>query len=118
VCWRARTDRRYGAEPAGPRLQAFRHAAGLTQQQVASALGLSAVAVSQWESGYNFPSTRHRAALAALYGVPALPAPEPVRARETSALARIMKAADAADHHADGGHGREATPRPGGHTTT
>lgn len=46
----------------GKRIRKQRKAIGLTQVQVAAALDLTQVAVSQWENGTTIPQwTRHRA---------------------------------------------------------
>ena len=39
----------------GDKLQAIRHAAGLTQEQMAEELQVSRQAVSRWESNRSFP---------------------------------------------------------------
>ena len=46
---------------------AQRKAKGLTQAQVADALGVTKGAVSRWESGENFPRVDKLLAVAALY---------------------------------------------------
>lgn len=53
----------------GETLKERRGACKLTQEQVASSLGVSRQAVSKWESGAGEPSTANLLALAALYGV-------------------------------------------------
>lgn len=50
-------------------LKARRTAHGMTQEQVAEALGVSRQAVSKWESGAAEPTTSNLLALAKLYGV-------------------------------------------------
>lgn len=51
------------------RLRAARAAAGLTQEQVGRALGVSAQTIANWEHGRTSPSTADVARLAALYRV-------------------------------------------------
>jgi DNA-binding XRE family transcriptional regulator len=46
--------------------RALREAAGLTQERLGSALGVSRIAVCRWESGLRQPTRKHRAAYAAL----------------------------------------------------
>ncbi len=53
----------------GEKLKAARNGAGLTQEQVAEALGVSRQAVSKWENGTAEPSTSNLLALAKLYEV-------------------------------------------------
>lgn len=45
----------------------YRKRAGLTQMDVAKALGVSDAAVCQWEKGENMPSASRLVALAKLY---------------------------------------------------
>ena len=49
---------------SGPRLRALREAAGLSQTRLASLIGVSRNAVSQWESGETQPSSKRLAKLA------------------------------------------------------
>src|SRR5262245_21018510 len=60
---------------AGARLRELRGAARLTQQQLASRLGVSKAAVSAWERGLSRPGRAAAAALARALGV----APEALR---------------------------------------
>jgi transcriptional regulator with XRE-family HTH domain len=53
----------------GERIQTLRHAAGLTQEQLSSALEVSRQAVSKWESGEAVPELAKLIALSALFGV-------------------------------------------------
>jgi len=53
----------------GERIQTLRHAAGLTQEQLSSALEVSRQAVSKWESGEAVPELPKLVALSALFGV-------------------------------------------------
>lgn len=53
------------------RIAAARRAAGMSQEQLGEALGVSRQAVSKWESGASDPSTVNLLALARLYGVSA-----------------------------------------------
>ena len=48
-----------------------RKARGLSQEELASRLGVSRQAVSKWESGASDPSTTNLLALAKLFGVSA-----------------------------------------------
>lgn len=50
-------------------LKARRTSCGMTQEQVAEAVGVSRQAVSKWENGTAEPSTSNLLALARLYGV-------------------------------------------------
>ena len=50
-------------------LVSARKNAGLTQMQVAKALGLTDAAVTQWEKGRTKPRIKHLIQLAELYGV-------------------------------------------------
>ena len=52
-------------------LKAQRTSRGMTQEQVAEAVGVSRQAVSKWESGASDPSTANLIALAKLYGISA-----------------------------------------------
>lgn len=45
-----------------------RHRAGLSQAAVAKRLGISSVAVCQWETGKNLPRTALLCEIASLYG--------------------------------------------------
>lgn len=68
------------ADTFGSRLQSAREAAGLTQEQVADALGLHAAAVSQIERGRREPKVHLAKRLADAVGVPLdslVPAPTP-----------------------------------------
>lgn len=51
------------------KLQALRRARGLTQEEVAQALGVSRTDISEWESGRGAPERDPLKALAAFYGV-------------------------------------------------
>ena len=53
------------------RIAAARRAAGMSQEQLGEALGVSRQAVSKWESGASDPITVNLLALAKLYGVSA-----------------------------------------------
>ena len=53
----------------GEALKAHRQQSGMTQEDVAEALGVSRQAVSKWETGVAEPSTSNLLALAKLYGV-------------------------------------------------
>ena len=55
----------------GSLIRALRREAGLTQRELAEALGVSRQAVSKWETGTADPSTSNLLALAKLFGVPA-----------------------------------------------
>lgn len=48
----------------------YRKQKGLTQEQMAEAMGVSVAAVSKWEQGTSDPSTSNLCALAKLYGIP------------------------------------------------
>lgn len=50
-------------------LKRFREKSGLTQAQVADALGITRPAVTQWESGWSLPKMGHIEKLSALFGV-------------------------------------------------
>ena len=64
------------SEPEPPKrplseiLREHRTRAGMTQEYVAEALGISRQAVSKWEAGASEPTAANLAALAVLYGVP------------------------------------------------
>ena len=58
-------------ETLGTNIMRLRKEAGLTQEQLAKALGISYQAVSKWETGAAEPSTSNLLALAKLYGVDA-----------------------------------------------
>jgi len=73
---RARKSREDGAVEDGQLhqslaeiLKARRTSRGMTQEQVAEAVGVSRQAVSKWENGTAEPSTSNLLALARLYGV-------------------------------------------------
>ena len=53
------------------RISALRKHCGLSQEDVAEALGISRQAVSKWETGRSFPDTENLLKLAALFGVTA-----------------------------------------------
>ena len=53
----------------GANIAALRKAKGMTQEQLAAALGISPPAVSKWETGAAEPSTSNLLALAKLYGL-------------------------------------------------
>ena len=55
----------------GKRLHDIRVLRGLTQEELAEALGVSRQAVSKWETGAADPSTSNLLALAKLFGAPA-----------------------------------------------
>ena len=55
----------------GKRILYHRKRLGLTQDQLAERMGVTAQAVSKWESGASDPSTSNLLALARLYGVSA-----------------------------------------------
>ena len=50
-------------------IKKFRLERNLTQERLAAMLGVSAQAVSKWESGQSDPSTTNLLALAKLFGV-------------------------------------------------
>ena len=56
--------------PFGNQLYALRTTAGLSQQEVADAVGVSNKAVSKWENGRTKPSTNALRKLSALFHVP------------------------------------------------
>lgn len=66
---RSRRDNQQLYQSLAEALKAQRAAHGMTQEQVAEALGVSRQAVSKWESGGAEPSTSNLLALAKLYGV-------------------------------------------------
>lgn len=51
-------------------LAAARTNAGLTQSQVAEALGVAISTVRNWETGKNTPKIKHACALSDLYKIP------------------------------------------------
>lgn len=53
----------------GDKLQAVRHAAGLTQEQMAEQLQVSRQAVSRWESGRSYPEVEKILYIANRYGI-------------------------------------------------
>ena len=55
----------------GERIQALRRDRGMSQEDLAEALGVSRQAVSKWEKGLSYPDTRNLLALAELFGVSA-----------------------------------------------
>ena len=55
----------------GERIKELRKGAGMTQEELGNKIGVSAQAVSKWESGISDPSTANLFALADLFGVPA-----------------------------------------------
>jgi len=59
-----------GASNVGKRIASARRAAGMSQAQVAKALGVSAPAVTQWERGKTDPSAQNLKALSELLRVP------------------------------------------------
>ena len=54
----------------GERIKYHRKRLGMTQEQLAERIGVSAQAVSKWENGTSDPSTSNLCALAKLYGIP------------------------------------------------
>jgi len=56
-------------EPLHERLARLRQAAGLTQREVATALGIKSPSVAQWEGGRSRPDIERLPALARLYKV-------------------------------------------------
>lgn len=50
-------------------LKLFREMSGLTQEQVAKAIGASPISISHWENGLKVPRSEWLTALAKLYGV-------------------------------------------------
>lgn len=48
----------------------YRRQEGLTQEQLAEAMGVSVAAVSKWEQGSSLPSTANLFALSGFFGVP------------------------------------------------
>jgi phage repressor protein C with HTH and peptisase S24 domain len=67
----------------GEKIRALREVAGLTQQQIADDLGITAVSVSDWESGKTRPSGTRFARLARKLGVTVdqLLSPDPIDSR-------------------------------------
>ena len=57
-------------KPLQQRLREKRKGAGLTQQNVADALGKNVMQVTRWERGTRVPSVRSRVALAEVLGCP------------------------------------------------
>ena len=53
----------------GAKIKALRLAASMTQEQLANKLGISAQAVSKWESGTNMPDIQILPALSVIFGV-------------------------------------------------
>jgi HTH-type transcriptional regulator, cell division transcriptional repressor len=53
----------------GERLLAARTAAGLTQSQLADALGVTQQRVSHWENGHGAPRDKYRPIMAGILGV-------------------------------------------------
>ena len=53
----------------GNKIAELRKAKGMTQEQLGRQLGVSAAAVSKWETGASDPSTANLIALAKLYGI-------------------------------------------------
>ena len=53
----------------GRRIQALRKERGMTQEMLAEKIGVSAQAVSKWESGASAPSTTNLIALAKLFNM-------------------------------------------------
>ncbi|MBQ4400971.1 MAG: helix-turn-helix transcriptional regulator [Synergistaceae bacterium] len=58
------------SETFGSRLKSLRKKAGLTQEELAEAIGVHSVTVSQWESDTYLPKTQNIKALAKALGVP------------------------------------------------
>lgn len=95
----------------GERIRGAREEAGLTQSQVARAIGVLEPAVSRWENGHNVPRLRQRLALAELLRRPVEDFEEPAASSDDTAvqaLARVLL-----DHLEDALHGskRENTTR-------
>jgi transcriptional regulator with XRE-family HTH domain len=65
--------------PQGQRIRKARNTLGLTQAQVAEAVGVCAVTVSLWEIGSRRPSLAHAVALQAALGIEGLETCEPSR---------------------------------------
>ncbi len=59
-----------GEMTLGEKIKTLRRSRGMTQQDVARALGITRQAVARWESGANLPSTEKLLELAKLFGVP------------------------------------------------
>ena len=55
-------------KPLQQRLREKRKGAGLTQQNVADALGKNVMQITRWETGTRTPSVRSRVALAEVLG--------------------------------------------------
>ena len=55
----------------GAKIAALRKIRNMTQEQLAAQLGISAPAVSKWETGTSDPNTSNLIALAKLYGISA-----------------------------------------------
>ena len=53
----------------GAKIKAMRLAASMTQEQLANKLGVSAQAVSKWESGTNMPDIQILPDLSVIFGV-------------------------------------------------
>lgn len=53
----------------GSRIAAWRKSKGLSQRELAEALGLTPPAIYQWEDGTTVPSTTHLVAMAELLGI-------------------------------------------------
>lgn len=66
---RSRRDNEALCQSLAEALKARRAAHGMSQEQVAEALGVSRQAVSKWENGSSEPSTANLMALAKLYGL-------------------------------------------------
>lgn len=66
---RSRRDNEALYQSLAEALKARRAAHGMSQEQVAEALGVSRQAVSKWENGSSEPSTANLMALAKLYGL-------------------------------------------------
>lgn len=81
----------------GEFLSILRKSKGLTQQEVADALGVSNKTVSSWETGASCPDIGMLPAIAELFGVTCdellrgerLPQPSPERARKKNAKRRL-----------------------------
>mgnify|MGYP003313496116 CR=1 FL=1 len=54
----------------GKNIKRLRQERGITQADLASALGVTCQAVSKWESGTSDPSTSNLFSLAKLFGIP------------------------------------------------
>ena len=75
-------------------IRALRLAAGLTQRQLAEAMGVNHMSIYHWESGRNEPSARQLRALAEVFAVP----------MESIAFERDAARADRVEGK-EGGHG-------------